>query len=134
MADNPNATSANPNATMANRSAMMDRSAMTSPNATTAASGSLVGQGEAQQQRSRDDKQEPFHENLLWVIIGELHQCQKTRIRCPRFDIHQRDCLPPMKPIGALLVARNNKPARKQFTGGSLSISARGLGGMGADL
>jgi hypothetical protein len=55
MADNPNATSANPNA-------MMNPDATSAnPNATIAASGSLVGHGEGQQQRSRNDNQQPFH-------------------------------------------------------------------------
>jgi hypothetical protein len=48
MADNPNATGANSNAMSANPSAT---------NATTAASGSLVGHGESQQQRCRNDNQ-----------------------------------------------------------------------------
>jgi hypothetical protein len=57
MADNPNATSANPNTTMTNRSAVMANC-----NATTATSGSLVGHGKAQQQRSSNDNQQPFHQ------------------------------------------------------------------------
>jgi hypothetical protein len=59
MADNPNATSADPNA-RSNPNAMS-----ASPNATTAASGSLVGHAEGQQQRSRKDNQQLFHANLL---------------------------------------------------------------------
>jgi len=55
MADNPNATSANPNA-------MMNPDATSAnPDATIATSGSLVGHGEGQQQRSRNDNQQTFH-------------------------------------------------------------------------
>ncbi|VTZ48540.1 hypothetical protein MPC4_10496 [Methylocella tundrae] len=76
MADNPNATSANPNATMAN------------PNATTAASGSLIGHAEGQQQRSRNDNQQPFHANLPWVVTANsisLSSMRRIRIRARQF-------------------------------------------------
>jgi hypothetical protein len=66
MADNANATSANPNARSAN------------PNATAAASGSLVGHGKRQQQRCRNDKQQPLHANLHCVITE--NNCSKKEI------------------------------------------------------
>jgi hypothetical protein len=79
MADNPNAAMANPNATMANPNATM-----ANPNATTAASGSLVGHGEGQQQRSRNDNQQPFHAKPPLGDYGERYQYRKNNESCPR--------------------------------------------------
>jgi hypothetical protein len=56
MADNTTATSANPNAMMANPNAMTGA---------TAASVGVAGHAKGQQQRSRKDKQQLFHANLL---------------------------------------------------------------------
>jgi hypothetical protein len=68
MADNPNATSANAN-TRSNANAPS-----ASPNATTATSGSLIGHGESQQQRCRNDNQQPLHASLLWGITANSTQ------------------------------------------------------------
>ncbi|MFY9875397.1 MAG: hypothetical protein WAL20_07095 [Rhodomicrobium sp.] len=77
MADNPNATSANPNATMANPNAMMD-----SP------SGSLVGHGKCQQQRSRNDNQQPFHAKPPLGDYGEQHYPPCAKLEFEHVNLH----------------------------------------------
>jgi hypothetical protein len=76
MADNPNATSANPNA-------MMNPDATSAnPNATIAASGSLIGHREGQQQRTRNDYPQPFHAK---PPLGDYSEC--NYFACVKFEI-----------------------------------------------